>query len=149
MRPQRCTHARCSTIAAIIREKTIFQSTSFHETMHPGTDIGGNGMGLIRMVRPWNEWLVVWGYDVNEPEPDVTEEFATGVANQSIGDPELEIELLSANTWTVNNYYATEVSNGRVFCMGDAIHRHPRQTASARTPPFRTPSTSPGNLRWS
>jgi 2,4-dichlorophenol 6-monooxygenase len=29
--------------------------------MHPGTDIGGNDMGLIRMVRPWNEWLVVWG----------------------------------------------------------------------------------------
>nr|WP_273068419.1 hypothetical protein [Thioclava marina] len=54
--------------------------------MHPGTDIGGNGMGLIRMVRPWNEWLVVWGYDVNEPEPDFTEEFATGVASQSIGE---------------------------------------------------------------
>jgi 2,4-dichlorophenol 6-monooxygenase len=25
----------------------------------------------------------------------------------------------------VNNRYATRTSNGRVFCMGDAIHRHP------------------------
>jgi 2,4-dichlorophenol 6-monooxygenase len=25
----------------------------------------------------------------------------------------------------VNNFYATRTSNGRVFCMGDAIHRHP------------------------
>lgn len=93
--------------------------------MQPGADVGGIGMGLVRMVRPWNEWLIVWGYDINGPEPEVTPEFATGVARQLIGDPELDIELLSVSTWTVNNYYATRVSNGRVFCMGDAIHRHP------------------------
>lgn len=93
--------------------------------MQPGADVGGIGMGLVRMVRPWNEWLIVWGYDINGPEPEVTPELATGVARQLIGDPELEIELISANTWTVNNYYATKTSNGRVFCMGDAIHRHP------------------------
>ena len=93
--------------------------------MQPGADVGGIGMGLVRMVRPWNEWLIVWGYDINGPEPEVTPEFATGVARQLIGDPDLDIELLSVSTWTVNNYYATRVSNGRVFCMGDAIHRHP------------------------
>jgi 2,4-dichlorophenol 6-monooxygenase len=42
-----------------------------------------------------------------------------------VGDPELEIELISANTWTVNNMYATHMQNGRVFIMGDAAHRHP------------------------
>ncbi len=93
--------------------------------MQPGADVGGIGMGLVRMVRPWNEWLIVWGYDINGPEPEVTPEFATGVARQLIGDPDLEIELLSANTWTVNNFYATKTASGRVFCMGDAIHRHP------------------------
>ena len=93
--------------------------------MQPGADVGGIGMGLVRMVRPWNEWLIVWGYDINGPEPDVTPEFATSVARQLVGDPDLEIELLSANTWTVNNRYATRTTNGRVFCMGDAIHRHP------------------------
>lgn len=93
--------------------------------MQPGADVGGIGMGLVRMVRPWYEWLIVWGYDINGPEPAVTPEFATGVARQLIGDPELEIELISANVWTVNNYYATKTSNGRVFCVGDAIHRHP------------------------
>ncbi len=93
--------------------------------MQPGADVGGIGMGLVRMVRPWNEWLIVWGYDINGPEPEVTPEFATGVARQLVGDPSLEIELLSANTWTVNNRFATRASSGRVFCMGDAIHRHP------------------------
>lgn len=93
--------------------------------MQPGADVGGIGMGLVRMVRPWNEWLIVWGYDINAPAPDVTPEFATSVARQLIGVPDLEIELISANVWTVNNYYATETSNGRVYCLGDAIHRHP------------------------
>ncbi len=93
--------------------------------MQPGADVGGIGMGLVRMVRPWNEWLIVWGYDINGPEPEVTPEFATGVARQLVGDPELEIDLISANVWTVNNYYATKTANGRVFCVGDAIHRHP------------------------
>lgn len=93
--------------------------------MQPGADVGGIGMGLVRMVRPWNEWLIVWGYDIKGPQPEVTPEFATGVARQLIGDPDLDIELLSANTWTVNNHHATRASAGRVFCMGDAIHRHP------------------------
>jgi 2,4-dichlorophenol 6-monooxygenase len=93
--------------------------------MQPGADVGGIGMGLVRMVRPWNEWLIVWGYDISQPAPVVDEAFATGVARQLVGDPELEIELLSANTWTVNNMYATHMQKGRVFIMGDAAHRHP------------------------
>ncbi|ODT71633.1 MAG: 2,4-dichlorophenol 6-monooxygenase [Pelagibacterium sp. SCN 63-23] len=93
--------------------------------MQPGADVGGIGMGLVRMVRPWNEWLIVWGYDINQPAPVVDAEFAAGVARQLVGDPDLEIELLSANTWTVNNMYATHMQKGRVFIMGDAAHRHP------------------------
>ncbi|WP_299692061.1 FAD-dependent monooxygenase [uncultured Tateyamaria sp.] len=93
--------------------------------MQPGADVGGIGMGLVRMIRPWNEWLIVWGYDITEPAPQVDEAFATGVARQLVGDPELEIELISANTWTVNDAYATYLQKDRVFIMGDAAHRHP------------------------
>lgn len=93
--------------------------------MQPGADVGGIGMGLVRMVRPWNEWLIVWGYDINQPAPEVDEVMATDVARQLVGDPELTIELISANTWTVNNMYATHMQKDRVFIMGDAAHRHP------------------------
>lgn len=93
--------------------------------MQPGADVGGIGMGLVRMVRPWNEWLIVWGYDISQPAPKVDAALATNVARQLVGDPELEIELLSANTWTVNNMFATRMQNGRAFIMGDAAHRHP------------------------
>lgn len=57
------------------------------------------------------------GYDINEPEPEV--------ARQLVGDPALEIELVSANTWIVNDAYATHMQKDRVFIMGDAAHRHP------------------------
>ena len=93
--------------------------------MQPGADVGGIGMGVVRMIRPWNEWLIIWGYDINQPAPKVDAAMATSVARQLVGDPELEIELISASTWTVNNMYATHMQNDRVFIMGDAAHRHP------------------------
>jgi len=93
--------------------------------VQPGADVGGIGMGLVRMVRPWNEWLIVWGYDINQPPPNVDAAFATKVARDLVGDPNLAVEIEQVSTWTVNNMYATTTQNGRVFCMGDAIHRHP------------------------
>ncbi|MEM7799679.1 MAG: FAD-dependent monooxygenase, partial [Chloroflexota bacterium] len=93
--------------------------------MQPGADIGGIGMGLIRMVRPWNKWLIVWGYDINQGAPEMTDEFAISVARDLIGDQEIDIKIDSYSVWTVNNMYATRNTDGRVFCGGDAMHRHP------------------------
>ncbi len=93
--------------------------------LQPGADVGGIGMGLVRMVRPWNEWLIVWGYDINQPAPAVDDAFATKVVRDLVGVQDLQPKIKSVSTWTVNNMYATTMSNGRVFCMGDATHRHP------------------------
>jgi 2,4-dichlorophenol 6-monooxygenase len=93
--------------------------------MQPGSDVGGIGMGLVRMVRPWHEWLIVWGYDINEPPPKVTDEMATEIAHNLIGDHSIPIKIKATSVWTVNNMYALENTRGRVFCVGDAVHRHP------------------------
>jgi len=93
--------------------------------LQPGSDVGGIGMGLVRMVRPWNEWLIVWGYDINEPAPEVTEEICKEVARNLIGDQDIPIDITSWSTWTVNHMHAEKYDKGRVFCMGDACHRHP------------------------
>ncbi|VVT22293.1 FAD-dependent monooxygenase [Hoeflea sp. EC-HK425] len=93
--------------------------------VQPGADVGGIGMGLVRMIRPWNEWLIVWGYDINGPEPVVDNAFAIKVVRDLVGDQSLEPEITSVSTWTVNNMYATHMQSGRVFIMGDAAHRHP------------------------
>src|SRR5882757_5722124 len=66
--------------------------------VQPGADVGGIGMGLVRMIRPWNEWLIVWGYDINEPPPDVDNAFAIKVARELVGDPNLEVEIQSVST---------------------------------------------------
>jgi 2,4-dichlorophenol 6-monooxygenase len=93
--------------------------------LQPGSNIGGIGMGLVRMVRPWNEWLIVWGYDINGPAPTVDEEQARQIAHNLIGDDRVDVKITSTSLWTNNRLYATRYSDRRVFCMGDAVHRHP------------------------
>ncbi|MCG7202478.1 FAD-dependent oxidoreductase [Streptomyces arenae] len=93
--------------------------------LRPGAETGGIGMGLVRMVRPWNEWLLVWGYDIEQPPPEVDEKAARQIVRDLVGDPDLPVEITSTSLWTVNHSYATVYSSGRVFCAGDAVHRHP------------------------
>ncbi|HWT23274.1 MAG TPA: FAD-dependent monooxygenase [Solirubrobacteraceae bacterium] len=93
--------------------------------LQPGADVGGIGLGLVRMVRPWDEWLIVWGYDIDEAPPEVDEQFATKVAHELIGDDTIPITLRSTSLWSNNRMWAARYAEGRVFCMGDACHRHP------------------------
>jgi 2,4-dichlorophenol 6-monooxygenase len=93
--------------------------------MQPGSTIGGVGMGVVRMVRPWNEWLLIWGYDIDAPAPEVDEREAQRIAQRLIGDDSTEIQVKDISLWTNNRAYMTKYSSGRVFCMGDACHRHP------------------------
>ncbi|TKA06608.1 FAD-dependent oxidoreductase [Actinacidiphila oryziradicis] len=90
-----------------------------------GATVGGIGAGLVRCVRPWNEWLIVWGYDVKGAPPDLTDEYALSVVRKLIGDDDLPVTIKSSSAWTVNEMYAESYSKGRVHCAGDATHRHP------------------------
>jgi 2,4-dichlorophenol 6-monooxygenase len=40
--------------------------------LQPGSDIGGIGMGLVRTVRPWDEWLIVWATTSTSRRPSST-----------------------------------------------------------------------------
>ncbi|MGO8112752.1 FAD-dependent monooxygenase, partial [Rhizobium leguminosarum] len=70
--------------------------------LQPGADGGGIGIGLVRMVRPWNEWLIVWGYDINQPPHSVDEAHAKKVVRDLVGGPDLEMTIKSVSTWTVD-----------------------------------------------
>jgi 2,4-dichlorophenol 6-monooxygenase len=93
--------------------------------LQPGADVGGIGMGLVRMVRPWNKWLIVWGYDISQGTPQVTEDMAKSIVHSLVGDDTIDVKIDSTSVWTVNNMYAVDNTKGRVFCVGDAVHRHP------------------------
>ena len=93
--------------------------------IQPGSNVGGIGAGLVRMVRPWNEWLVVWGYDISQPPPTVDNEAAIQIVRNLLGLPEIDVEITGTSLWGNNEMYATHLQSGRVFCVGDAVHRHP------------------------
>lgn len=112
-------------IKADLSKYVAHRPSVLYWVLQPGSNVGGIGMGLVRMVRPWNEWLLIWGYDITQPAPQVTEDICMQLARQLVGDNEIPIKVTSWSTWTVNHMHALEYSKGRVFCMGDACHRHP------------------------
>ncbi len=112
-------------IEADLSKYVAHRPSVLYWVLQPGSDVGGIGMGLVRMVRPWNEWLLLWGYDIAAGPPQLTDAMAIQIAHNLIGDQSVPIKVKSTSVWTVNDMYALENSRGRVFCMGDAVHRHP------------------------
>ncbi|MFJ2827885.1 FAD-dependent oxidoreductase [Streptomyces sp. NPDC087263] len=110
---------------ADLTKYTAHRPSTLYWVLAPGATVGGIGAGLVRNVRPWNEWMIVWGYDVTAGAPDLTTEYAESVVRQLVGDDEIPVTIKSSSAWTVNEMYAETYSNGRVFCAGDATHRHP------------------------
>jgi 2,4-dichlorophenol 6-monooxygenase len=93
--------------------------------MNSKAGFGEIGMGLLRVVRPWNEWIAGWGFDMKQGEPDFSPEMVTWQVRTLVGDPDLEIDIKGCSTWYVNQLYAKSYWKWRVFCGGDAVHRHP------------------------
>lgn len=86
---------------------------------------GEIGMGLLRAIEPWNQWIAGWGFDMAKGEPDFSPEEVKRKVRILVGDPDLELEIDSTSVWHVNQAHAPVYSTGRVFCGGDAVHRHP------------------------
>jgi 2,4-dichlorophenol 6-monooxygenase len=91
----------------------------------PTASFGEIGMGLLRAIRPWHTWIAGWGFDMADGEPDFAEDVVKAKIRSFVGDPGLDVDLEAASTWYVNQAYATRLSSRRVFCGGDAVHRHP------------------------
>jgi len=92
--------------------------------VQPGADHWAGG-GTVRMVRPWNEWLAIFGHDPTQGEPDTSFETITGRVRDLIGDDSIPVRVHDVSKWTINHVVAARYSEGRVFCAGDAVHRHP------------------------
>jgi len=96
-----------------------------HWIMNPAAGFGEIGMGVLRAVRPWTEWIAGWGFDISKGEPDTSNAGALAKIRSLVGDPALECEIVSVAPWYVNRAYATRYSERRILCGGDAVHRHP------------------------
>jgi len=113
------------TFKADITDLVGHRPSVLYWVVQPGSNVGGIGTGLVRMVRPWNEWLIVWGYDINQEPPVVDEAAATQIVRNLLGIPDLDVEITGTSLWGNNEQYATRLQSGRVFCAGDAVHKHP------------------------
>jgi len=113
------------TFKADIASHVAHRPSVLYWVIQPGANVGGIGAGLVRMVRPWNEWLIVWGYDINDEPPALDEDEAVNIVRQLLGISDLPVEITGASLWGNNEMYATHLQQGRVFCAGDAVHRHP------------------------
>ena len=100
------------------------RSGSLYSVIQPGSSYWAP-VAVFRMVKPWTQWLValIVPQAAGKPEPTL-QDFEDRIRD-SVGDPTLPISILSTSTWTVNDVYAERYSQGRVFCIGDAVHRHP------------------------
>ena len=93
--------------------------------VNPEAGFGDIGMGLLRAITPWNQWIMGWGFDIDQGEPQVTEAQVRARLNAFVGAEVADVEIEKVSYWYVNQTWATNYSVGRVFCGGDAVHRHP------------------------
>jgi 2-polyprenyl-6-methoxyphenol hydroxylase-like FAD-dependent oxidoreductase len=85
-------------------------------------------IGFPRVVDQWDKWLIIFfpvaGYQPEKHSPPSKEDWMKRV-KQFIGDDSIPVEILDTARWQINNTVAQKYSSGRVFCLGDAVHRHP------------------------
>ncbi|CAD6448872.1 7b47a3f9-9fe4-4e3e-b8f1-d79bb70e73c3 [Sclerotinia trifoliorum] len=98
---------------------------NLHCVMRPDEENPDYGWtGIARMVKPWNEWLFVLlpypGKNVNASDEEYLE-----CVKDMIGDESISVDLLGVSKWTINETVAEYYSDGNIFCLGDAVHRHP------------------------
>lgn len=93
--------------------------------LQPGAEREGVGLGVLRMIKPWTEWMLMWGYAVADGPPDLTDDYIRELAVMLVGTDDFEMTVKSRSPWTINHQFATTIARGRVFCAGDAVHRHP------------------------
>ena len=83
-------------------------------------------LGTLICHRPYEEFVLVINYDPEAEDPAaLDEEELVARVRALIGDEEIDVDILGVAPWVVSAQVAPSYSAGRVFCMGDAVHRHP------------------------
>ncbi|EXJ87569.1 hypothetical protein A1O3_04529 [Capronia epimyces CBS 606.96] len=99
---------------------------NLHWVMQPDKEHPAFGwMGIVRMVKPWNEWMFIL-FPTRDTDPQISpskEEYLARVRD-FIGD-DTPAEIIDVSKWFINEIVAEKYSERNIFCLGDAVHRHP------------------------
>lgn len=82
-------------------------------------------LAIARFVVPWTEWLIILIAHPELKKITASEAEIMSRVKDLIGDDSIEVKLKDISTWRINECYAEQYSNGNVYCLGDAVHRHP------------------------
>jgi 2,4-dichlorophenol 6-monooxygenase len=83
------------------------------------------GFGNLVCHQAWHDWALVFSYDRADEERELAPESVMARLRRVIGDDDVEVDIHNISKWTINHVVADSYRVGRVFCMGDAVHRHP------------------------
>jgi 2,4-dichlorophenol 6-monooxygenase len=117
-------HAANVWFEADLSHLVDYRPSVLYWMLTPGNDYWV-GSGTFINVKPWTEWVMLFMYDLNEGEPDLSEATVKARIARLIGDDSVEIKIKAVSQWQINHIVAQQYSRGRVFCAGDAVHRHP------------------------
>jgi len=122
-------HARAGTMyvlfTADLARYAAHRPSILYWIVTDSASFGEIGQGVLRAIHPWNQWIAGWGFDLAQGEPQLTEAQILERIRVLVGDPGLQIRIDMKSIWYVNQAWAPHYSRGRVFCAGDAVHRHP------------------------
>ena len=63
--------------------------------VQPGAEKEGVGLGVLRMIKPWTEWMLMWGYEVAAGPPELTDEFVRELAVKLVGTDDFTMRVTS------------------------------------------------------
>ncbi|HVW42881.1 MAG TPA: FAD-dependent monooxygenase [Amycolatopsis sp.] len=102
---------------------TSYRPGTLYWNASPGSE-NFRGLGNLICHRPWHDWALAYSYDPDR-EDETHPDQALRRLRKIIGDDSIDIDIRNISTWTINHLVASSYARGRVFCMGDAVHRHP------------------------
>lgn len=74
---------------------------------------------VVRMVRPWNEWMFIFlpapGADLTADAMDASHDEYLARVREFIGDDSVDVELVHASKWWINEIVAEYYSDGNVY----------------------------------
>ena len=101
---------------------------NLHWIFQPEKDHPAYGWScLTRMVKPWTEWMFIIFPDPakNIDIEKITNEQWLRRVRDFVGNDDIPAEIINVSKWYINEIIAEYYADGNVFCLGDAVHRHP------------------------
>ncbi|MFG1791836.1 FAD-dependent monooxygenase [Nocardia sp. NPDC049149] len=92
---------------------------------------GPDAPGMVVTVDGAKEWIFHTDYhpDAGQSPADFTEQRCRALIRTAVGDPTLDVQLLSRLPWRARGLLADTFQSERVFLIGDAAHTVPPQGA--------------------